>query len=189
VPAQLEDYVYLSDALISSYEITASPERLEHAIQLMNLCHERLWDREAGGFFDTENPLLGLRMKPSDDMPHPAPNPVASRVMTRLFCITDNKEWRIAAEALLRAGAGRAGAHGLHAASFFGAVDALQNGLTLKVHADPASDLAAAIRECWLPYATIRYADDQGVVIPCSMTECFVPLRSRADVKTWSNKP
>lgn len=182
VPAQLEDYVYLSDALIIAYEITASQTWLERAVELMKLCRAHLWDHDAGGFFDTETPLLGLKLKPADDMPHPAPNPIAARVMLRLFLITDDDVWRADAEATLRACIGRSAGHGLHAASTFGMLDALHAGMSLKVHAGPLSAIAVSARQLWLPYVTIRYGADQGMVIPCTMRECFTPIRNVADM-------
>ena len=69
VEAVLDDYVYLSDAVIAAYEVTGSYSYLERAQRLMELCLGKFADKEQGGFFDTEDEIIGMRLKSVEDIP------------------------------------------------------------------------------------------------------------------------
>ena len=58
-------------ALIDGYEVTGEERYCDQADILMELCLERFWDEEGAGFFDTTGPVLGIRLKGIEDVPHP----------------------------------------------------------------------------------------------------------------------
>ena len=70
VAALLDDYVFFSDALLAAYEVTGAVEYLEKARLFMDRCLEKFRDEE-GGFFDTEEEVVGMRLKSIEDIPHP----------------------------------------------------------------------------------------------------------------------
>lgn len=184
VPAQLEDYVFLAEAALAVYEATADERCLAAAREVMAVCRARLWDADGGGFFDSENALLGLRLKPSDDMPHPAANSVAATVLIKLHRITDEEAYRTDAEAVLRACAPRAASMGLHAGAFFGALEMWYSGITLTLGVGAAGSVEA---ECMrrLLSLTIRHGDMPGPPVPCSPERCFEPPADDASVRAF----
>ncbi len=132
VTALLDDYVFLARATLDVYELTGEPRYLRVAEELMRLAHERLWDAEAGGFFDRpkEAQTLGLLdqpHKPIQDAPMAGANSVAARVLDRLFYLTNTPAYRTWAEATLRTFAGSVARYGTFAASY---------GLALAFHLD-----------------------------------------------------
>ena len=68
--ALLDDYIYLTEAFIAAYEVTGNSEYLCTADSLMEQCLDRLWDRDEGGFFDTDTPMLGSQNQ--RDRGHPS---------------------------------------------------------------------------------------------------------------------
>jgi uncharacterized protein YyaL (SSP411 family) len=72
VKAFLDDYIYLIDALIAAYEATGVTSYLTQADELMEICIDTLWDSDEGGFFDTDEHLLGMSLKAIEDIPHPS---------------------------------------------------------------------------------------------------------------------
>ncbi|HSW64254.1 MAG TPA: thioredoxin domain-containing protein [Dissulfurispiraceae bacterium] len=184
VPALLDDYVFLAEASLAVYEATADEHYLAAAREVMALCRARLWDAEGGGFHDTDTALLGIRLKPSDDMPHPAANSVAAMVLLKLYRITDEEAYRSDAEAVLRAFVARAAAMGLHAGAFFYALDMWYSGITLTVGAGTAGSQAA---ECVrrLLFLTIRHGGMPGPPVPCSPARCFEPLADDTSVRSF----
>ncbi len=169
-------------AELALYEATASKRYLDAALELMNICRGRLWDADGGGFFDAEDALLGIRLKPSDDMPHPAANSVAVAVLLKLYRIPDDESYRADAETILRAMGERASALGLHAGAFFCSLDMWHSGLTLKFGRTIEHELLTRL---WLPNLTIRHGGMPGSVIPYSPVQCFEPLRSATAVKSF----
>jgi uncharacterized protein YyaL (SSP411 family) len=54
----------------------------------MGLCMDRLWDRDEGGFFDTDEHLLDLKIKEIEDIPRPSANSLCIRLLLKLNLIT-----------------------------------------------------------------------------------------------------
>ena len=125
----LDDQVQTVAAALDAYEATGDPVWLAWASALM----ERVWrdyrDEAEGGLFDTargragEFGLLPARAKPVQDTPTPSPNAVAGIALARLHELTGEPRWAERQVELLEAFAGRAGAMGLHAATYLLAVD------------------------------------------------------------------
>ncbi|MBI5666005.1 MAG: thioredoxin domain-containing protein, partial [Nitrospirae bacterium] len=53
VSALLDDYAYLTDALLAAYEVTGDSAYITKAEALMKTCLDKLWAGDEGGFFDT----------------------------------------------------------------------------------------------------------------------------------------
>jgi uncharacterized protein len=181
VPAVLDDYVNIIDALISAYEATAEQRYLQQADELMTDCLTKFYDAAEGGFFDTEEEVLGTRLKRIEDVPHPSANAVAIMVLLRLYLLTGKDGYRRSAEQTLRIYAGVAREMNVHAGSYFCALEASFRMLKLTVEAAPEGDLARAARALsGRTYAAIAYGEDKGRVIPCKQDVCHEPLSDPA---------
>ncbi|MGC2062850.1 MAG: thioredoxin domain-containing protein [Thermodesulfovibrionales bacterium] len=174
IPALLDDYVHLADALLSAYDVSGEQAYCDRAVLVMTSCIERFWDREAGGFFDAEVGLLGIRMKPVEDLPHPSANAAAIMLLLRLSRVPGGEHYQQYAEDSLKAFARTAASIGPHAAYYFCALDAWLNPVTLTVHAPAGSELAIAALRGLNPFRSIVYAENRGTVIPCDIP-CVIP--------------
>jgi len=182
VVAVLDDYVFLAEALVAAYETSGEKGYLVRAEEIMTACMQKFQDEE-GGFFDTEQDVLGTRLKHIEDTPHQSPNAVASLLLIRLAAITGNASYRAAAEKTLQFFVGSAGEMGVHAGSYFAALQAFTSLLTLTVEAEPSGDLATAARAITSPYTAILYGEDNGRVLPCAGNVCYQVVHSVDELK------
>ena len=181
IPAVLDDYVNLIDALIAAYEAVAEPRYLTIADELMSACLGKFYDHERGGFFDTETEVLGTRLKTIEDVPHASANAVAILALLKLAAITGKDEYRGYAEQTLKFFAGFAREIGAHAGAYFVSLDAFYRMVTLTVEAAGGSRLAQAARALIGTYfAAIRYGNDNKRIIPCRQGVCFEPVSDPA---------
>jgi uncharacterized protein YyaL (SSP411 family) len=100
----LDDYAYLLDGVLHLYEATLTPGHLEFAVQLADAMLARFQDAEQGGFWQSgsqANDLI-LRAKEDYDGAEPSGNSVAAVALLRLAAITEQPEYRQAAERTLR---------------------------------------------------------------------------------------
>jgi uncharacterized protein YyaL (SSP411 family) len=103
--AYLDDYAALSGALVTLYESDGSPAWLDEAVRLADEILMRFADAEHGGFFYTaadHEPLI-VRKKDVIDSPVPSGNGLAATLFYRLQRIGRCEDYRLAAEATLRA--------------------------------------------------------------------------------------
>ncbi len=113
LPGYLDDYAFLSWALVEAYEATFDPAYLEQAMALTHSMLELFWDQENGGFFFTgrENESLITRSKDVQDGALPSGNSVAAFNLLRLGRLTGNALLEEKADALLQAFASQADAY------------------------------------------------------------------------------
>jgi uncharacterized protein YyaL (SSP411 family) len=176
VPALLDDYVHLIDALIAGYEATAEQRYLVQADELMAECLEKFYDKMDGGFFDTEIEVLGLRLKRIEDVPHPSASALAVMLLLKLSLMTGKDLYGSAAEQTLRLFGGQAREMSVHAGAYFCALDAWFTMFTLTVEAAPDSELARAARLLsGSVSAAIVYGEDHNRVLPCRKKQCYEP--------------
>jgi hypothetical protein len=100
----LDDYAFLSAALIDAFEATAKPAYLDKARELTGVMLEQFWDSQAGGCFFTgkdHEPLI-QRMKTAEDSAIPSGNAVAAMNFLRLFSYTGESNYLDKAEQTLR---------------------------------------------------------------------------------------
>jgi hypothetical protein len=149
----------------------------------MAVCRDKFLDRTEGGFFDTEEEVLGSRLKRIEDVPHPSPNAVAIQVLLKLALLTHNEDYLREAEQTLKLFAGIARTMNVHAGSYFCALHAYYRRQTLTIEAAPGSSLArearlAAVRS----YSTVAYGPDNGRVVPCQNGVCSEPVSTVAEL-------
>ena len=185
VKAVLDDYVCLTEATLSAYEVTGDASWLSLSDELMEKCTARFWDEHGGGFFDTDEAVVGLRLKGIEDVPHPSPNAAAITLLDRLSVVTGKEKYRHCALRALRAFSVKAREIGIHAGYYFCALDAWFHSLSLSVHASPESDLARAAYSVFRPYKSIQYGEEKGYVIPCKRGKCFDPIEDPDELRKF----
>ena len=143
----LDDQVQVAAAALDAWETTGDAAWLDWTLRLA----ERVWSDyadEDGGLFDVAagtsgEGLVPTRAKSVQDAPTPSGNGTAGIVAARLHLITGDARWRIRAEALVRAFAGRAAELGFYAAAYLTAADWTLNPETHLVIVGAAGDTQA----------------------------------------------
>jgi uncharacterized protein len=188
VKALLEDYIYIVDALISAYEASANGEYLILAEGFMETCLEHFHDREGGGFFDTEEEVVGLRLKGIEDVPRPSANALSAIVLLKLAALLNREEYRQYAEQSLNTFSTDAQLMEIHGAYFFCGLDAFYRMLKLEIQAPIDSALAKSALSTYHPYSCIVYGNaEKGSVVPCVNNTCYEPVDSPEQLKQFVN--
>ncbi|PLY14429.1 MAG: thioredoxin domain-containing protein [Sedimenticola sp.] len=106
LPAYLDDYAYLIDALLELLQARWDSADLDFATELAEILLEHFQDREQGGFFFTadDHEQLIHRPKPLGDDSTPAGNGVAAHALARLGHLLGEPRFLYAAEQTLKAG-------------------------------------------------------------------------------------
>jgi hypothetical protein len=185
VKGLLDDHIHLIDALVSAYEVTGNVSILEKADLFMTRTIELFWDEDEGGFFDTDEEVLGTRLKGIEDIPQPSANSLAIILLMKLSFIQDKAEYRTLAEKALKAFSSWGQAMGVHGGYFFSALDAYYNGLELSLQIPAESELADTARFTFRPYSTLVYKEDQGFVSPCVGNVCYEPIKEPDTLKKF----
>lgn len=104
LPAYLDDYAYLIDALLELLQCRWNSEDFGFALELADCLMAHFHDREQGGFFFTadDHERLIHRPKPFSDDATPAGNGVAALGLLRLGHMLGNSAYLDAAEQTLR---------------------------------------------------------------------------------------
>jgi uncharacterized protein len=181
VKALLDDYIYFIDALIAAYEVTGDAKHLHRADELMELCIEEFWDKNEDGFFDTEEEIIGLRLKGAEDIPHPSANSLGIILLLKLYHMTDKSRYQEYAEKALKTFSLSAQDMGIHSGYYFCALDAYFRMLKLTIEASPESELTDSALSFLVPYMSIVYGEEKGRIIPCFKNVCYEPI-DRADI-------
>jgi uncharacterized protein len=105
LPAYLDDYAFLADALLELLETRWRSSDLEFARELIEVLREQFEDAENGGFFFTakEHEKLIHRSKSYADESVPSGNGVAASVLCRLGYLLGETAYLKAAERTLKA--------------------------------------------------------------------------------------
>lgn len=96
IPAFIDDYAYLIDALLEVYELDFDVKQIVRAVELTESAIKLLWDEESGGFFmttDDDNELL-IRQKNLADNAYPGGNSVMAHNLMKLFRLTGENRYR-----------------------------------------------------------------------------------------------
>ncbi len=181
IKALLDDYIYLTEAFIAAYEVTGDSLYLSSSDELMKLCIEKFWDKSEGGFYDTEEEVVGLRLKGNEDISHPSANSLGIILLLKLYHVTNENSYKDYAEKALQAFSQGSDATGIFAGYYFCAVDAYFNMLKLTLETPPESELADEAFSFFVPYISISYGENNARVIPCLRDVCYKPIYS-ADV-------
>jgi uncharacterized protein YyaL (SSP411 family) len=176
IKAILDDYMYLIDALISAYEVTGDAIFYNRADELMLHCIAKFWDAGEGGFFDTDEEVLGVRMKDTEDIPHPSANALGIMLLLKLYYMTDKQSYYQLAETALKAFSSRAKGTGILSGYYFCVLDAYFNMFKLRLETPPESELSEVTLCTFHPYLSIVYGQDSGQAIPCFKNTCYKPV-------------
>jgi uncharacterized protein YyaL (SSP411 family) len=171
VPAYLEDYAYLVEALLTLYEATFEVRWFDAARGTAELMIELFADPERGGFFTTasDHEKLIARRKDVDDHPIPSGNSSAAFGLLRLAALTGEHGYEDHAVGVFRlldraaAGHPQALAHLLRAMDFhFAPVKEvalvspeLGDGRAADGAAEAVARLAAVVRSGFRPYLVL----------------------------------
>ncbi|OJW52582.1 MAG: thioredoxin domain-containing protein [Alphaproteobacteria bacterium 41-28] len=104
LPAYLDDYVFLLDALITKLQMSWNTDHLLFAIKLADILLKHFSDKESGGFFFTsdDHEKLLFRPKPMTDEAVPSGNGVAVRVLLTLGYLLGESRYLEAAEKTIK---------------------------------------------------------------------------------------
>ena len=97
IPAVLDDYANLLEALITLYDVTGDRSHLREAITLAEKMDKLFWDEKEGGFFISASGStdpLSIRPKSPEDGAIPSGNSVAARSLALLSGRTDRFTFR-----------------------------------------------------------------------------------------------
>jgi hypothetical protein len=188
IKALLDDYIYFVEALIASYEVTGDSSYLQIADEHMELCIKKFWDSEGSGFFDTEEEIVGLRLKAVEDIPHPSANSLGIILLLKLYYMTDKSKYQECAEKALKTFSLRAQTMGIHSGYYFCALDAYFQMIKLTVEASPESELTDSALSFLIPYMNIVYGEDKGYIIPCLKNVCYEPIGRVETLKNFFMK-
>lgn len=102
--AQLDDYAFYLQALLTLYDMDRNPLWLNRAEVIGNIIYELFWDKENDGLYnmrvDKDAPLP-IRVKSAFDMTLPSANSIAAQMFIRLARRTGKDEYLDKANALL----------------------------------------------------------------------------------------
>jgi len=104
-PAFLDDYVFMTAAMLDLFEATFEARYLATAIELQQQTDALFADRERGGYFfsATDNEELLVRQKEVYDGAIPSGNSVAVTNLVRLARLTGDSTWETSADRVLDA--------------------------------------------------------------------------------------
>ena len=188
VDGLLDDHVALIAALLEAYEATGDSPLLERARTLTDRTIDRFWDEVHGGFFDTEQEVLGTRLKTMEDAPHPSANSVAIMLLVKLSTILKEERYRARAEAALKGCVVAARRAAVHGGSFFAALDAFYHLISLEFEGVVPADLLSEGLSLVMPFTAISHRAGVGRMIPCCGTTCFDPIYDVSRLRDFMKK-
>ncbi|MEQ1948219.1 MAG: thioredoxin domain-containing protein [Bryobacteraceae bacterium] len=189
----LDDYAFCGLAFLDLYETTFSASDFAFAARLAERAMERFEDPENGGYFNSANSDLILRLKDDYDGAEPSGNSAVVMLLLRLARMTDREDFRASAESVFRAFAARleeaaTGLPQMLVALQFALGTPME--IVLAGPADP--EILGAIRRRFLPGAVILRAEECGRPMPavngaatvyvCENFACKMPVTSAAEL-------
>jgi uncharacterized protein YyaL (SSP411 family) len=140
----LEDHAAMARAAIALFEATGEAAYLGNAIAWADLV-ETHFAAPDGGYFTTADDAMDVlvRGRSAGDSATPSGNGMMAEVQAKLFHLTGNDRWRIAAETTIAAFAGSEGLAAMP--GLLVAADLLTEAATVVVVGDPAEPRARAL--------------------------------------------
>jgi len=104
IPAFLDDYAFLIQGLLDAYEALHISAYLKWAIDLAQDVQNHFCDHKNGGYFyvSDRQEVLIHRLKDDKDNSTPSATGIMALNLLRIFHLTGQNEWRIAAEKILK---------------------------------------------------------------------------------------
>lgn len=191
IPAFLDDYVFMTTAMLELYDATFNPKYLEQALELQQQTLELFWDKARGGFFFTadDNEELLVRQKEVYDGAIPSGNSMAADNFVRLARLTGDERNLETADKIFSAFAADAGRLPSAHAQLVGALQrAAGPSLEVVIAGDPGADDTAAlistVREMYLPHAAVLLVPSgpSGAAIRklAPFAEAYTPVLGKA---------
>jgi uncharacterized protein len=192
----LDDNVHAAAAFLDAYQATGDAEWLARAVALTRYCLRAHWDDAAGGFFDAARgdtrpaeAYLATPAKQVQDAPTPSGNGMAALVLSRLWALTDDPEWRRLLDRQLATFAGAAPLLSLHGATLMRAVDwAVHPNTRIEVAGPtgpgPACDMHLLALQVYRPRKLVvrKHAAEPAAVV-CIGTACSLPVTTPAALR------
>jgi hypothetical protein len=97
-------------------------------------------------------------------------------LLVKLSAMLRQERYRALAEAALKGCVVAARRAGVHAGSFFAALDAFYHLTSLEFEGAVPADLSLEGLSLVMPFAAISYRPGVGRIIPCRGTTCFDPI-------------
>ena len=160
--AVLEDYAYLSEALVDLYEAGGDARWLKRAEELADLALAE-FNSESGGFHSTptNHERLIVRRRDGQDGATPAPNAIMAMTLARLSHHLDRPELREAAKAAVEAHGGQLKRFPRAFPRSLAVLDFLQRGpVELAVVGPDSEPLLAEIASIYLPNRTVAITQE-----------------------------
>jgi uncharacterized protein YyaL (SSP411 family) len=160
----LDDYAFLTKALLDLYDISSNPDILSKSVALTDRLLADFWDKEEGGFYFTgihHEPLID-RPKSGHDHSIPSGNSISAKNLNRLYHLTDKSIYLDFAEALFKLYAGQMEENPFGFGSFLSAYDEYQHSSHIVLLARKKENLApwiARLDQIYLPNTHIIKTD------------------------------
>lgn len=112
-PGYIDDYAFLTWAMIELYQADQQPVWLERALELQDQQNRLFRDEDKGGYFFYGNDAEALIARPKEvyDGATPSGNSVSALNLLRLARITNREEYSVLAQSMFRAFSGNVAAH------------------------------------------------------------------------------
>ena len=204
----LDDYAFLTAALLDAYESTFDDKYLATARELTSMMVEQFWDSQAGGCFFTANnhEVLIQRMKSGSDGPIPSGNAVAAMNFLRLFSLTGEQTYHDRAEKTLKLFRAEMDNNGYGSAAMLNALDFYLDKpkeiVIVGDRTDPATkNILTRIQSTYIPNKVVIFVDEKNpnalppiaqgktsldgkpTVYVCHNFTCSRPVTSWADLE------
>ena len=166
IPAFLDDYAYLVQALTTLYEATLDPRWYREAVTLADQMIERFADVERGGFFTTaaDQDSGFARRKDLEDSPIPSGNSAAAYGLLRLALLSGNADYEHHALGVLRLLAPIAGRHPLGFGHALQAIDFyLARVREVAIVGPEPEPLLSVVRGAYRPHVVLAGGEPDGV--------------------------
>jgi uncharacterized protein YyaL (SSP411 family) len=210
LPAYLDDYVLLADAVLELLQCRWSSTELQFAIELVEVVLEHFEDKDHGGFYFTadDHEQLMHRSKAFGDDATPNGNAVAVLVLSRLGHLLGEPRYLDAAERALRAGWSPLERYPQGHATLLTALEERLHPVEVVIVRGPQSQLAewrAALAALYAPRRLVFAIPDDAPDLPsaladkrsqaatvayvCRGTTCSPPVTSLAQLVTELQSP
>jgi uncharacterized protein YyaL (SSP411 family) len=181
INALLEDYAYMISALISAYEVTSNNEYLNKAVVITKMAINKLWDKEYGGFYDSEDSILSIRHKNIHDTSYPSANSIMIINLLKLHAITENRKYFDLANLSLKAFSNLASPY--LSPYYVKALLSYYDLLTLNFYTTVESNIGKATIHQITPFTVIAHRQkDSNYIIPSVGSKHFDPIYKPEDL-------
>ena len=171
LPAHIDDYSFIIQALLDLLELTFDPNYLETAIELTNILTDHFLDKQNGGFFFTaeDGEELITRQKDIYDGAYPSGNSVMLSNLLRLGRLTSDNSYESAAEKMIDFFSGQVNNYPSIFSQFLTGMDFLLNKTfeIIIAGAEESKEVKEAIKKfrgIFLPNKIFLYNSDDDIL-------------------------